>query len=796
MTTLSTMTDEAPLAVRPAPGGGALDPTATVVAFAALRLTAADPRAVPNRGVAAALLGRFGRLLEIVAQPGRGAAAVDLAPRADGNGLAAHLLVGIAARDEPMATLEARAAAEAVSVVLMTVPHVWAVTFADPQPLLSLPPTPGVRIVQRTITVDDGDDEASAVPRFERPADVDDAIVRLLVDNEARLRVSVLSTSLGIDDHQALQASAEAAKRIAERAGDSPLGLRARRIAATIADNCESLHTPVFCVDATVSAERTLPETTARAIAGQLTTELDVIHRGERADLASPTVAGRTRLVGGYELRPLSPAQVERHLTGGLPVPGGHGPRGLEDLVSLTEAAALCRWPLPAAGPLPGLPAHTASRTLPAPAVAHGVTVGTDGAGGVVRIRLGDPAGHLHIVGDTGSGKTTAMAAMIDQLAAAGVKVVIIDPHRSLATQAVASLRRHRRRTAVLNAADPSTLALNVLPRAQSASAGDLDGGVARIVDAIVSMWNAEWSGPRFRDIGDAALRALAHIGGAHPFGHVSQLLTVEAVGRLPDAGVPVDVVHSLHRTVTSKEASDLIGWFVWKFSILGRSAAVRRLTAAVGEGVLAEDLLDDHDGVVISIGDDAVSRDQSALLGHLVVSLLIDAMLARADNDRHPVVFFIDEAHRYTCQALQRALVEGRKFGLSVVAAHQHLTQLPRDLNDALAGNAATLVALRAGADAVPLGQRLSIDADELRGLPDLAGFVRLHDDSGRRVTASLRLAPPTTVPPLTAGERPDEPLPSLLDLIRRPDPVASSFLDEWLAKRMQTRAAEGDGG
>lgn len=72
--------------------------------------------------------------------------------------------------------------------------------------------------------------------------------------------------------------------------------------------------------------------------------------------------------------------------------------------------------------------------------------------------------------------------------------------------------------------------------------------------------------------------------------------------------------------------------------------------------------------------------------------------------------------------------LSEGRKFGLSVVLAHQYLGQLSEDLLPAVDGNVATTVAFRSAvADAPALRQRFGQAVKEatLMTLPDLSAVT-----------------------------------------------------------------------
>jgi hypothetical protein len=84
--------------------------------------------------------------------------------------------------------------------------------------------------------------------------------------------------------------------------------------------------------------------------------------------------------------------------------------------------------------------------------------------------------------------------------------------------------------------------------------------------------------------------------------------------------------------------------------------------------------------------------------------------------------------------------LSEGRKYGLSLVLAHQYLGQLKPELGAAMAGNTATHIAFRAGrADAEVLAARLgTVPPETYTTLPDFSAVTQ-------------RSAGPTTTHPAT---------------------------------------------
>lgn len=72
-----------------------------------------------------------------------------------------------------------------------------------------------------------------------------------------------------------------------------------------------------------------------------------------------------------------------------------------------------------------------------------------------------------------------------------------------------------------------------------------------------------------------------------------------------------------------------------------------------------------------------AISEDNQHLLGTLIVNELLTAAFARPRGQRTPFFAFIDEFQHFVTKDMCEILDGGRKFGLHLILAHQHLHQL-----------------------------------------------------------------------------------------------------------------------
>ena len=88
-------------------------------------------------------------------------------------------------------------------------------------------------------------------------------------------------------------------------------------------------------------------------------------------------------------------------------------------------------------------------------------------------------------------------------------------------------------------------------------------------------------------------------------------------------------------------------------------------------------------------------------MMGRLVLSSICREIFARvnsAEQSRNPVRLFVDEFEHFGLQEFEAILAEGRRFGFSVVLAHQTLAQLSPKMRSMILGNVGTKFVFRCG--------------------------------------------------------------------------------------------------
>lgn len=388
--------------------------------------------------------------------------------------------------------------------------------------------------------------------------------------------------------------------------------------------------------------------------------------------------------------------------------------------------------------------------------------------GGLFTLNASARRRHLHVVGQTGSGKSTLFANLIAQDLEAGRGVGLLDPHGSLAQGALGSVPSRRAHEVVY--LDPSDMerpigfnVLDSVPLDQHAVAAD------GVVSAFHHVWPDSW-GPRLEYLLTHAVRALLANPGSTLLG-VPRLFTDDSYRTRILANVRDPVLLAFWRnewdSYDARFRSEATAPILNK---LGKVLADNRLRNIVAQPKSTIDLrrvMDEGRIFIVNLAKGPIGEGTSHLLGALLSTALATAALSRADTPEHqrrPFYLYADEFQNYASNGFAVILSEARKYALSLTLGHQYLGQLPDNLRQAVLGNAASFVAFRVGAEDAPLlaahlslkpevemsgmGYRSTEAVEQLVRLPDFHVIARsLDDDAPTEATFLEMLRPPKPI-------------------------------------------------
>ena len=344
---------------------------------------------------------------------------------------------------------------------------------------------------------------------------------------------------------------------------------------------------------------------------------------------------------------------------------------------------------------------------------------------------------HMYVIGKTGTGKSTLLLNMIVSDIREGRGVSLIDPHGDLAERVLDFVPKERIEDVVyFNPADlEHPIAFNPLEYKSAHSNYLVTSG---LISVFKKLWPDFW-GPRLEHILRHAIFTLLEYPGATLL-DLPRLLTNK------------DFRYLVLKQVTNQQVREF--WFseFEKYSAWMKSEAVSPILNKVGQfltspplrNILGQkkssfdvrDAMDSGKILIVNLAKGKIGEDNGALLGAMLVTQMQLAALSRADipeGKRKHFYLYVDEVHNFFTLSFAGILSEIRKYGLSLVLAHQYLDQLDEKMRAAILGNVGTLISFRIGAeDAKNLAREFYpvFNESDLTNLPNHYIYLKLMID------------------------------------------------------------------
>lgn len=381
-----------------------------------------------------------------------------------------------------------------------------------------------------------------------------------------------------------------------------------------------------------------------------------------------------------------------------------------------------------------------------------GIRLGTglDSAGREVEVAMGviQTTQHMHVIGASGSGKTTFTAAVIGECVRQGMGVTVIDPHGPQVDRLLRELVLPQgRRLHVVRVGD---LDHPVPMNPFSGRAHDLV--TAEIIEMFYEIYDPHRKGiigPRFERCFRQVMDALhLLLGDRATISLVPEVLLdrerVRLVAGAVSAKDPI-LARALRSELvenTSDEFSDLLAWVTSKFDRLVRSRLMRNVMGSGMEMIDVSEVMRRGDVLLIDLAAPRVGAEQARFIGMTWLMEHTMAMGERRDWEL-PHLVAVDEVQLFSAGGLPEMLAEGRKFGMSLLLAHQHMGQLSPTLAEALEANASSVVALRASLqDAPRVAERIGTwTGGSLSRLPNMRAATTLATPAGQTQAFTLRV-------------------------------------------------------
>lgn len=348
---------------------------------------------------------------------------------------------------------------------------------------------------------------------------------------------------------------------------------------------------------------------------------------------------------------------------------------------------------------------------------------------------------HLYIVGKTGMGKSTLILSLIKKDIEENKAIVLIDPHGDLADEALHLIPQSRLKDLIY--INPSLeefpVAINPLELLKDENANLKASATTEIFEVLAK---GSW-GPRLEYILRNAILTLV-LSNNSCLLDIPRLLTDynfyknKNVGDLElrrfweeeffslDAKMRQEFIAPILNKVGPLLTSPLLR------NIFGQPKSKLHFDRATGSGKI----------ILINLSKGKIGEDASRALGMVFISMLQSALLARAAKPERPMLgLFIDEFQNFATKTLLSMLAESRKYGLALTIANQYITQLTPEIQDAVLGNAGSIISFRTNyQDAEKLAPQFTLTEEDLSELEPFNAYARVLKNS--RLQPICRLA------------------------------------------------------
>ncbi|HMJ90345.1 MAG TPA: type IV secretion system DNA-binding domain-containing protein [Candidatus Acidoferrum sp.] len=355
-----------------------------------------------------------------------------------------------------------------------------------------------------------------------------------------------------------------------------------------------------------------------------------------------------------------------------------------------------------------------------------GLVLGSNEFAGViseVRLSAEQRTRHVHIVGASGTGKSTLLFNLIQQDISRGQGVAVLDPHGDLVERVLGIIPPERIKDVVL--LDPTdeeySIGFNVLSAHSDFEKNLLASDLVSVFRRLSSSW-----GDQLNSVLNNAILAFLESERGGTLADLRRFL-LDAGYRnefLTTVRDP-DIVYYWHKGFPQLGGNKSIGPVITRLDTFLSPKPIRHMVSQQVNRLDFADILDTGKIFLAKLPQGQIGKENSFLLGSLLVSKFQQLAMSRqrmSQDQRRDFWLYIDEFHYFITPSMAEILSGARKYRLGLVLAHHELHQLQRDpdVASAVMSHPYTRVVFRVGdTDANTLAKGFaSFEARDLQNL------------------------------------------------------------------------------
>lgn len=375
-----------------------------------------------------------------------------------------------------------------------------------------------------------------------------------------------------------------------------------------------------------------------------------------------------------------------------------------------------------------------------------------------IHLKKDDRRRHMYVIGQTGTGKSSALSSMALQDIKNGEGMGMLDPHGDLIDDILSKMPKDRIEDVVLF--DPTNLersiGLNMLeydtrfPEQKTFIVNEM----INILDKLYDL--RQTGGPMFEQYARNALMLLMD----DP-NEVYTLMEVPKV--LADADFRKRLLlkckNFLVKEFWEKQAEqaggegalkNMVPYIASKFDNFISNDYMRPIIGQTKSTFNFREIIDGKKVFLVNLSKGRLGELNSSLLGLIITSKMSLTAFSRVDipeDQRNDFYLYMDEFQNFATSTISTILSEARKYRLSLVISHQFIAQLPEEIRDAVFGNVGTIASFRVGAeDAQFLEKEFEpiFNSQDLMNIDNFNFYIKMMIDGQTSKPFNIKTYPP----------------------------------------------------
>jgi hypothetical protein len=337
---------------------------------------------------------------------------------------------------------------------------------------------------------------------------------------------------------------------------------------------------------------------------------------------------------------------------------------------------------------------------------------------------------HTHIIGATGTGKSTLLLSMISQDIANGGGVAVLDPYGGLIDKLISNIPLSRLNDVIL--IDPSDsefpVGFNILKAHSDIEKEILSSDLVAAFRKLSTSW-----GDQMNSVFANAILAFLESTKGGTLIDMRRFLIEKSYREAFLSNVPDKSISYYWQKEYPLLKTNSIGPILTRLDAFLRPRLIRNMVAQ-SKGIDFEQVLNKQKILLVKLSQGLIGSENSYLLGTFVVSKIHQAALARETTTvRNNFFLYVDEFQHFITPSMSHILSGTRQYHVGLILAHQDLQQVQKSDNEVLSSliaNAGTRICFRLGDnDAKKMAEGFSFfDAQDLQNLNTGEAIVRIE--------------------------------------------------------------------